>query len=106
MPGTQPSRTASAAIAASIAPVAPSGWPVSALVALTGHGRRRGRPAPAAIARASAMSPIGVDEACALTQSISSGPTPASASASVTARAASRPSARGWTMWWASDVAP
>ena len=52
------------------------------------------------------MSPIGVEEAWALTQSMSAAATPASASAIRIARAASRPSARGWTMWWASDVAP
>ena len=104
VPGTQPSATARLAIAASSAPVAPSGWPVSAFVAETGTVDARS-PRPATMARASAMSPIGVELAWALTQSISSGATPASASARVTARPASRPSARGWTMWCASDVA-
>ena len=52
------------------------------------------------------MSPIGVDEACALTQSISAGD-----DAGVRERDPHRPGrlatvARGWTMWWASDVAP
>ena len=79
--------------------------PVSPLVALTGTVAARS-PSADAMARASAMSPIGVDEAWALTQSISSAPTAASASAIRAARAASRPSARGWTMWWASEVAP
>ena len=64
--GAQPSRIASAQIAASIAPDAPSGWPYSAFVPLTGTVAARS-PSAIAIARASATSPIGVDEACALT---------------------------------------
>ena len=58
--GTQPSATARLAIAASSAPVAPSGWPVSAFVADTGTVVARS-PEPGAMARASAMSPIGVE---------------------------------------------
>ena len=64
--GAQPSRIASAQIAASIAPDAPSGWPYSAFVPLTGTVAARS-PSASAIARASATSPIGVDEAWALT---------------------------------------
>ena len=64
--GAQPSRMASAQIAASIAPEAPSGWPYSAFVPLTGTVAAR-PPRAEAIARASATSPIGVDDACALT---------------------------------------
>jgi len=64
--GAHPSRIASAQIAASMAPDAPSGWPYSAFVPLTGTLAAR---SPSAIvkARASATSPIGVDDACALT---------------------------------------
>ena len=53
-------------MAASIAPDAPSGCPYSAFVPLTGTVAARS-PSAVAIARASATSPIGVDEACALT---------------------------------------
>jgi hypothetical protein len=64
--GAQPSRIASAQIAASMAPDAPSGCPYSAFVPLTGTVPARS-PSASAIARASARSPIGVDDACALT---------------------------------------
>ena len=64
--GAQPSGIASAQIAASIAPDAPSGCPYSALVPLTGTVGARS-PSASAIARASATSPIGVDDAWALT---------------------------------------
>jgi len=57
---------ASAQIAASMAPEAPSGCPYRALVALTGTVDARS-PRAIAIARASARSPIGVDDACAFT---------------------------------------
>jgi len=64
--GAQPSRMAKAQMAASIAPEAPSGWPYIALVPLTGTVPARS-PSASVIARASATSPIGVDDACALT---------------------------------------
>ena len=64
--GAQPSRMASAQIAASMAPEAPSGCPYRAFVPLTGTVAARS-PSASAIARASATSPIGVDEAWALT---------------------------------------
>ena len=57
---------ASAQIAASIAPDAPSGWPYNAFVPLTGTVAARS-PSAVVMARASATSPIGVDEAWALT---------------------------------------
>src|SRR5262249_6278489 len=53
--GTQPSRNASAQIAASMAPDAPSGWPYSAFVPLTGTSDATPAPSARAIARASAI---------------------------------------------------
>ena len=66
VPGAQPSRIASAQIAASIALDAPSGWPYSALVPLTGTVARALAEGSGEGARLGA-SPSGVDEAWALT---------------------------------------
>ncbi len=64
--GANPSAMARAQIAASMAPEAPSGWPYIAFVPLTGTVAARS-PRVDEMARASATSPIGVDEAWALT---------------------------------------
>ena len=104
--GTQPSRIASAQIAASIAPDAPSGWPYSAFVPLTGTRRRalaerqRDRPRLRDVAerRRRRVGADPVDLAPASTAGVGQGDR--------RRPPASRPSARGWTMWNASDVAP
>ncbi len=97
--------SASAVNAASIAPAPPSRWPVDALVAETTMSSRWS-PKTRRIAWYSAMSPTGVEVACAFTWTTSSRAAPACSSACRTARAAALPSGSGAVMWNASEVMP
>ena len=103
--GTQPSRMVRIETIASIAPAAPSVWPIIDLLAVIEI-----RPAPSPkivrIAWSSALSPSGVEVAWALTWSMSSGVRPALSSARRAARTAPIPPGAGSVMCDASAVAP
>ena len=90
---------------ASSAPAPPSRWPVIDLVLVTTTWSTW-EPSVAWSISPSAMSPCGVDVACALTWKIDSGPISDSFSARRIAREPPRPSGSGWAMSWESAVMP
>ena len=95
MIGTTPSRTLNTVAIVSTAPAAPSRCPSIDFGAVTSAWS----PMAALIAIASATSPVGVEVACAFTETTSAGSSPASRSASVIARAAPLPLGSGAVMW-------
>ncbi len=90
---------------ASRAPAPPSRWPVIDLVLVTTTWPTC-LPSVACSISPSAMSPCGVEVACALTWKIDSGPISDSASARRMAREPPRPSGSGCAMSWESAVMP
>ena len=90
---------------ASIAPAAPSVWPIIDLLAVTAT-RGAWSPKIVRIAWSSALSPSGVEVAWAFTWSISVGSRPAFSSARRAARTAPMPPGAGSVMCDASAVAP
>ena len=98
MPGTTPSWTASTVAMPSTAPAAPSMCPVIDLVAVTTGWS----PIARRMVLDSAMSPTGVEVACALTCPMSAAVRPAVVSALAIARAEPSPSGSGAVMWYAS----
>jgi hypothetical protein len=104
VPGTIPSRIASRAVATFSAEPPAISRPVQDDGAVTGTGVARS-PKTSPIAASSSASSSGVPAPSAITRSISSGVTPASASESRMARAYWTASGAGFSWWWASCVA-